>query len=296
MKVLFLMHFSVFLAGFTGLLGRVIEVDSYSIVFWRMVFAVACYAIFVYFYHPLQRLPLRFILKTMLVGATLMVHLVFFYLSIKLSNVSIGVITLSCMGFFTAIIEPIWFKRRISFIELFFSIISIVGIMFIFGFDSRYRLGISVGLFAAVIAALFCVGTKFVASAPDYLSALFWQLTGGLVALLLFLPIYLYLYGTKDFLPSPIDWGYLLFLGSVCTTLLYLLQLYVVTKLSAFNLALTTNLEPIYSIVMAMIIFNEAKEVNFSFYLGLLFIAISVVLQTLRSYKHELKRKHAVAA
>ncbi|MDO5352171.1 MAG: DMT family transporter [Succinatimonas sp.] len=291
MKVLFLMHFSVFLAGFTGLLGRAISVDSYSIVFWRMVFAVACYALFVIFFHPLKHLSRAFIVKSMLVGATLMVHLVFFYWSIKLSNVSIGVITLSCMGFFTAILEPLLFKYKLSYLELFFSIISIVGIMFIFGFDSRYRLGIGVGLFAAVISAIFCVGTKVIAAAPDYLTVLFWQLSGGLLALLLFLPFYLYLFGTQDFLPSPMDWGYLIFLGSVCTSFLYLLQLYVVTKLSAFTLALTTNLEPIYSIIMAMIIFNEAQELNFSFYLGLIFIATSVILQTNRSYKLELKNK-----
>lgn len=291
MNILLLMHFSVFLAGFTGLLGRAISVDSYSIVFWRMLFAVVCYALFVFFFHPLRHLSRSFILKSMLVGATLMVHLVFFYLSIKLSNVSIGVITLSCMGFFTAMLEPCLFKRNHSYLEIFFSVISIVGIMFIFGFDSRYRLGIGVGLLAAVISALFCVGTKVIAAAPDYLTVLFWQLSGGFAALLVFLPFYLYLFGSQDFWPNPIDWGYLLFLGIFCTTILYLLQLYVVTKLSAFTLALTTNLEPVYSIIMAMIIFDEAQDINFSFYLGLAFIVASVILQTHRSYKQELKIK-----
>lgn len=289
-KVFLLMHLSVFIAGFTGIFGRLIETDSYSIVFWRMLIAVVTFVLYLYFCHPLQKLSFALRCKAMLVGALLMGHLVTFYMSIKLSNVSIGVTTISTMGFFAAICEPLFFKKKISAVELIFSIISIAGIMFIFGFDSRYRLGIVVGLFSSFLAASFFICNKGVsASAQDVLSVLFYLICGGFISLVLVLPIYLYRYGIQDFIPSPIDWLYLFFLGTICTIVMYLIQLYTVKRVSAFSLALTGNLEPIYSIILAMIIFHENKELNFAFYIGVLLIALSVLLQMLRNYRNSLK-------
>lgn len=221
-----------------------------------------------------------------------MTHLVTFYLAIKLSNVSIGVTTLSTMGFFAAVCEPIIFRKKYSIVELLLSVISIVGILFIFGFDSRYRLGIAIGLISAFLATSFFICNKKIsAQSKDYLTTLFWQLAGGLIFLVVLLPFYLFLYGTKDFIPSTLDWLYLLILGTICTSVMYLIQLYVVKRVSAFSMALTGNLEPIYSIVLAMIIFNENQELNFVFYVGILFIAVSVLLQTLRNYRYALKER-----
>lgn len=292
LKIFLLMHFSVFIAGFTGIFGRLIEIDSYSLVLWRMVIAFGTFAVFIYFCHRLQEQSFILKIKAMGIGALLMTHLVTFYLAIKLSNVSIGVTTLSTMGFFAAVCEPFFLRKKYSIIELLLSVISIVGILFIFGFDSRYRLGIVIGLVSAFLAASFFIcNKKFSILSKDSLSTLFWQLAGGLIFLLFLLPFYLYLYGTKDFVPNTLDWVYLLILGTICTSIMYLIQLYVVKRVSAFSMALTGNLEPIYSIVLAMLIFSENKELNFAFYVGILFIAVSVFLQTLRNYRHALKNK-----
>ncbi len=292
LKIFLLMHLSVFIAGFTGVFGRLIEIDSYSLVLWRMVIAFSTFAIFMYYCHLLQNQSNILKIKAMGIGALLMTHLVTFYLAIKLSNVSIGVTTLSTMGFFAAVCEPIIFRKKYSIVELLLSVISIVGILFIFGFDSRYRLGIAIGLISAFLATSFFICNKKIsAQSNDYLTTLFWQLAGGLIFLVVLLPFYLFLYGTKDFIPSTLDWLYLLILGTICTSVMYLIQLYVVKRVSAFSMALTGNLEPIYSIVLAMIIFNENQELNFVFYVGILFIAVSVLLQTLRNYRYALKER-----
>ncbi|MDO5352170.1 MAG: DMT family transporter [Succinatimonas sp.] len=292
LKIFLLMHLSVFIAGFTGVFGRLIEIDSYSLVLWRMVIAFSTFAIFMYYCHLLQNQSNILKIKAMGIGALLMTHLVTFYLAIKLSNVSIGVTTLSTMGFFAAVCEPIIFRKKYSIVELLLSVISIVGILFIFGFDSRYRLGIAIGLISAFLATSFFICNKKIsAQSKDYLTTLFWQLAGGLIFLVVLLPFYLFLYGTKDFIPSTLDWLYLLILGTICTSVMYLIQLYVVKRVSAFSMALTGNLEPIYSIVLAMIIFNENQELNFVFYVGILFIAVSVLLQTLRNYRYALKER-----
>ncbi len=285
LRVLLLLHIAVFLAGFTGVFGRLISLDSYTLVLYRMVVALISFGLYMHFFHPLRRISRSLKVKSVLLGVILMTQLIFFYWSIKLSNVSIGVITISCMGFFTALIEPFIFKRKFSFAELFFSLIAIVGILFVFGFDGRYRLGITIGLIGAFLSAIFVVGNKFVATATDYYAVLFYQLAGGLVFLILALPIYIYICGTDNLTPNLKDWVYLFILGSVCTALMFLIEFYVVRKISAFTLALTTNLEPVYSIVLAMILFNEAQEVNFSFYLGLICIIMSVLLQSIRVYR-----------
>ena len=290
LKVFLLMHLSVFIAGFTGIFGRLIEIDSYSLVLWRMVIAFGTFAVFIYFFHSLHEQANILKIKAMGIGALLMTHLVTFYLAIKLSNVSIGVTTLSTMGFFAAVCEPFFLRKKHSFIELLLSVISIAGILFIFGFDSRYRLGIAIGLISAFLAASFFIcNKKFSIQSKDYLSTLFWQLAGGLIFLLILLPFYLFFYGTKDFVPSSLDWFYLFILGTICTSVMYLIQLYVVKRVSAFSMALTGNLEPIYSIILAMIIFHENQELNFAFYIGILFIAVSVLLQTLRNYRYAAK-------
>ena len=207
LKIFLLMHLSVFIAGFTGVFGRLIEIDSYSLVLWRMVIAFSTFAIFMYYCHLLQNQSNILKIKAMGIGALLMTHLVTFYLAIKLSNVSIGVTTLSTMGFFAAVCEPIIFRKKYSIVELLLSVISIVGILFIFGFDSRYRLGIAIGLISAFLATSFFICNKKIsAQSKDYLTTLFWQLAGGLIFLVVLLPFYLFLYGTKDFIPSTLDW------------------------------------------------------------------------------------------
>ena len=279
-----LLHLSVFIAGFTGVLGRLITLDSAILVWWRMAAA----ALIMYIYLSLEThgraslLKYRFkdILQMGGVGILLCLHWVFFYASIKASNVSIGVVCFSLVGFFTALFEPIINKHRFSGREFLFSLLTILGIYLIFQFDARYRLGIALGVVSSALYALFSIANQRVGKHYEAKNKMLWEMVGGLVGLTCLLPLYNMFFPIDRFYPIGMDYAYLAFMVVVCTIGLCLLQIIVLQKIPAFTVNLTYNLEPVYSIILSMFIFSEYKELNFSFYLGIALIIISVVLQT----------------
>jgi drug/metabolite transporter (DMT)-like permease len=152
--------------------------------------------------------------------------------------------------------------------------------MIIFGFDSRYRSGICVGIICALTSAIYSIFNKKITTLYDNQAIISWQLTGGSLFMIAILPCYYTANGQWSLHVTFLDAIYLFLAGTICTAGMYLLQLQVLQKISAFTLMLTYNLEPVYSIILAMILFNEAAELNSSFYIGILFIVLSVGLKT----------------
>ena len=212
------------------------------------------------------------------IGILLGLHWVFFYGSIKASNISIGVVCFSLVSFFTAFLEP-WINRhRISVKEVLFSLLTLLGIALIFHLDTRYRQGILLGITSSVLAALFTITNKKVAAGHDASTMLLYEMSGGFVGLSCLLPFYLRYFPVETIFPDVSDLIYLILLASVCTIGLYLLQIQVLKVVSAFTVNLTYNLEPVYSIILAMLFFHEARELNGAFYIGLGLIVLSVLL------------------
>jgi drug/metabolite transporter (DMT)-like permease len=297
-KDYFLLHLSVFIAGFTGVLGRLITLDSAILVWWRM--AAAAVIMFLYLQittrrgadacdASLQRYKFRDIVQMGGVGMLLCLHWVFFYASIKASNVSIGVVCFSLVGFFTALFEPIINKHKFSGREFLFSLLTILGIYLIFQFDSRYRLGIVLGVISSALYALFAIANQRVGKHYEAKNMLLWEMVGGLIGLTCLIPIYNMFIPVGRLYPVGMDYPYLAFMVVVCTIGLCLLQIIVLQKIPAFTVNLTYNLEPVYSIVLSMFIFSEYKELNFSFCIGIALIIISVVLQTWSEVKRRRK-------
>ena len=288
-----LLHLSVFIAGFTGVLGRLITLDSAILVWWRMAAAALLMFMYLRFTEThgrasLQRYKFRDILQMGGVGMLLCLHWVFFYASIKASNVSIGVVCFSLVGFFTALFEPIINKHRFSGREFLFSLLTILGIYLIFQFDSRYRLGIALGVVSSALYALFAIANQRVGKHYEAKNMLLWEMVGGLIGLTCLLPLYNVFIPVGRLYPVGMDYAYLAFMVVICTIGLCLLQIIVLQKIPAFTVNLTYNLEPVYSIILSMFIFSEYKELNFSFCIGIALIIISVVLQTWSEIK---KRK-----
>lgn len=273
------LHLSILIAGFTGIFGKLITLNEGLLVWYRMLITSILLFIILWFSKKLQRISFREALRIGGVGLLLGLHWVFFYASIKASNVSIGVVCFSMTCFFTAIFEPIINKRRISVKELLFSIVALCGIALIFHFDMRYRTGIILGIISSAMAALFVITNKRVGANHTWSTMLLYEMIGGFLCLSCLLPIYLYMFPTDYLIPGRLDIMYLLLFSLFCTIGLYMLQIQALKHISAFTVNLSYNLEPIYSIILAMIIFGEAKELDWSFYLGLLLIILSVVLQ-----------------
>lgn len=280
------LHFAVFLAGFTGVFGRLITYDAFILVFIR--FSIA--ATFIYFVlkamHKLKKFTVRDKIHGIITGAILATHLVLFYLSIKLSNISIGTVTLAITGFFTAILEPLILRCRFDKSNFIYTLLAVLGLFLIFNFDTKFRLGIAVGIASSLFSSLFAVYNKKFSYRKDPYTFVNYEMLGGFLFMLLCAVPYIAIYNEEQIEFRGLDIFYLVLLSTVFTVFLYLLVVQLSEKLSAFTISLTFNLEPVYSILIAMILFNENMELNFSFYLGVALMLVSVFLQNRKIKNH----------
>jgi drug/metabolite transporter (DMT)-like permease len=287
-QALIKLHISVFLAGFTGVLGKLIVLNEGLLVWYRIMLTVVTLFAWLSWQKKLTRISAAAVWKLLGIGVLIALHWVFFYGSIKMANVSIGLVCFASVGLFTALLEPMMTDKKFSWAETGLGLISLLGIYLIFHFDTRYRTGIIWGIASALLGALFSVlNKKNVNTAPPQTMMLY-ELSGGLLVLTLFMPLYLSYFPTDYFFPALSDWGWLLILSWLCTVLAMDLMLQSLKKVSAFTQNLTLNLEPVYGILLAFVLFKENKNLSDSFYIGFGLIMLSVVLQMLRV----VKRKH----
>lgn len=282
-KALIKLHAAVLLAGATGLFGRLLTLKEIPLVWYRILLTTVLLIPILVMSGRYQKIPGRSALQIGGAGMLLGIHWVLFYASIRASNVSIGVLCYALIGFYTAILEPFVNNRKFNWKELVFSTLTLLGLLLIFSFDARYRLGIAIGALSSLVAAFFSMTTKKLTTRYDYPSSTFvmYEMIGGLVCLTAAMPLFVSMTPGTAVIPTLRDLVFLLILAGVCTIGQYLLQFDALKKVSAFTVNLTYNLEPVYSIIFAMILFGEARELNFSFYLGLFLIAVSVILQNL---------------
>ncbi|MCH4552914.1 DMT family transporter [Aestuariibaculum lutulentum] len=278
------LHIAIILAGFTGLFGKLVMLNEMLLVFYRVLFSSAVLLILLK-YLQRRKTNVPFWSKTnglMLAnGVLLALHWVFFFGSIKASTVSLGILCFCLTSFFTAILEPLINRKGFSIRNLGLSTLSLIGIALIFGFDSSYRLGIALGVISSIFISVFTIFNERFIHRHDTLKVTTFQMVGGFIGLgciiLLFTQV-------TDFVfqfPNTSDLGYLLILSLFCTVLLCLLLNNALRHISSFTVNLSFNLEPIYTIILSAIIFNEAADFTLSFWIGLSFIVLSIVLQTL---------------
>ena len=288
MKQSFLkLHISVLLAGCTGLFGKVISLNEGLLVWYRLMLTVVLIHFIWAVGRKFQKVSFHDFWRLTGTGAILAFHWLFFFGSIKVSNVSIGVVCFSSVGFFTAILEPLIYRCRISFREIFLSLLSVCGVLLIFSFDTRYRYGIMLGIVSSALAALFTIVNKRVSAHRTTSTVLQYEMLGGFLFVSLVLPFYLYFTPVQTIVPSFVDCFYLFLFAFFCTIGVYILQIQSLKKISAFTFNLTYNLEPVYSILFAMLLLGEAKELNAAFYAGLSLIVVSVGLQMLTYRKQK---------
>lgn len=276
------LHLSILLAGGTGLFGRLISIGEVPLVCLRVIIAAVILAIILKTDGKMHRIPTRNMLKIMTCGVILAVHWVLYYGSIKYANVSIGAVCFALVGFFTALLEPLVARRKPSVRELMLSLLTVAGIAMIFGFDVRHRTGIIIGVLSSLFYTFFSLGSKRVQASTGHKSStmLMYELIGSCVVLSLATPLYAQVFPDIRIMPTTEDWCYLALFSSVFTIGPFLLLFQALRKIPAFTVNLSYNLEPVYTILAAMILFNEASELNASFWAGITLIIASVLLQT----------------
>lgn len=292
MKKAFLqLHFAVILAGFTAILGKLIELNEGLLTSYRMLLSAVILAIILYFRKELGRLSWKNTWQLFGVGAIVSLHWVCFYGSIKYSNVSVSVTCLSTIGFFTSLFEPLIMRRRVDFVEVLLGMLAIAGVYLIFNFYPEYKTGIIFGIISAIFACLFPIINKNLLVTFSPRTVTFYEMTGGFIALCFILPVYLQFFPAHYFIPTSKDFLWLIILSGVCTVFAFNLSLNALKHISAFTTNLTYNFEPVYSIILAFIIFKENKFLGPGFYFGFSLILLAVSLQMVRVYQERKRGK-----
>jgi drug/metabolite transporter (DMT)-like permease len=275
-KNLIILHFTVFVWGFTGILGQLISISAVNLVWYRVLIASLSLFLYFKFNKTAFKVNRKTFLKLLFTGALVGGHWVLFFASIKLSTVPVTLVCLSSITLFTAIFEPLINKKRISKMEIIAGFLIICGIILIFKFETQYTKGIIAGLVSAVLASLFAIINSRQVQHHEAPVIAFYELSGAL----LWITIYLLITGgfNDSTIPKPADIGYLLLLGTVCTSLAYVAGVSVMRELSAFRVALITNLEPVYGIVMAFLFFGDMNKMTAGFWVGALIILSTIFL------------------
>ena len=276
LKNYLLLHLIVLIWGFTAILGALISLDAIPLVWYRMFLAVVFIVLYFFIKKKSFKADRIGIGKFFLTGVVIALHWIFFFKAIKVSNVSVALVTMSTGAFFVSLIEPLFFKRRINKLEIVLGLIVILGLYIIFNFESQYRLGIFYALISSLLSAIFSVLNGLFIKKYAASTISLYQLFFGVV----FITAYLFFmngFSISFFKISKLDWLYLLILSSFCTAYAFIASVKVMKYLSPYTVVLTLNLEPVYAILLALFIFGEKEKMNIEFYFGA-FIVLFVVL------------------
>ena len=279
------LHVIVFIWGFTAILGKLISLEALDLVWYRMLFASVIMTFVVLFNKEKIKVPFNVLIGFIVSGIIIAAHWLTFYQAIKVSNISITLACLSTGAFFASILEPIFYKRRVIWYELLFGIIVVVGLGIIFNVETKFKTGIYLAVTSAFLSALFSVINGKYAKEYDPNVISLYELSSGVF----FLSIYLFFAGsfTPAFFALSInDLIWLFLLSSICTAYAFSASVKVMKFLSPFTVMLTINLEPIYGIILALLIFDDTEEMSPLFYVGALIILATVIANGIvKSYK-----------
>ena len=269
------LHFLVFIAGFTAILGELIVNPSEIIVWHRMLIASILTAFFMLITKRSFKINLKLLLKYSVLGLIIALHWITFFEAIEQSNISLTLAMFSTAAFFTSILEPLLFKRKVIIYEVVLGFVVIAGVSIIFNAEFKYLYGIILGIFSALFASLFSVLNGIMIKNDNAIKISFYEFISGVI----FITIYIFFSSDlyiDDFLS--LNYLYIFLLGTICTAYAFIASVYLLKFISPYSVVLTYNLEPIYGIILALIFFGNAEKMSFSFYLGLFLILASVII------------------
>lgn len=284
------LHLIVFIWGFTAVIGKLISLDALPLVWYRMALAMGLVFVYLKYKKYALKLSLPKVLALLGTGAVIALHWVTFFKAIKLSNVSIALACMSVGALFAALLEPLWYKRKMIGYEVVFGLLVVLGLGIIFRVETQYWQGILLAISSAFLVAVFSLlNGNFIKTLKPSVIA-FYEMAGGV----LLLSIYLAFKGsfTSYFWRiSPSDFGYLFLLSSLCTAYAFIASVKLMAYISPYSVMLTTNMEPVYGILLAFVVFGESEHMSSLFYLGALLILVTVIANGILKSKSSSKTK-----
>jgi len=272
------LHFLVFIAGFTAVLGELIINSSVSIVWHRMLIASILTIFFILLKKKSLKINLKQLFKYSFLGLIIALHWITFFEGIEQSNISVTLAMFSTAAFFTSFLEPLFFKRKIIFYEIILGLLVVIGVFLIFNAEFKFIYGIILGILSAFFASIFSVLNGIMIQNDSAIKISFYEFVSGVI----FITIYLIL--TENITSLSIEnylsvnYLYIFILGSVCTAYAFIASVYLLKFITPYSVVLTYNLEPIYGILLALLFFGDNEKMSFQFYIGLFLILSSVLI------------------
>lgn len=269
----------VLILGFTGIFGKLISLNTIELVWYRMLIAFITLFTFLVFKKELTKIKKKDFFGLLFVGSLVAVHWFFFFESIKVSNVSVAVVCLSTASFFSAMIEPLFLKRKPKLYEYVLGIVVFVTLFLMLEAETKYTMGYVYGIIASFLGTLFTLyNAKYVNKLEASKITMVEMLAGVIIfSILMLLNEEI---GINNLKININDFVYLFLLGTICTAAVFVWMVELMKYISPYSLIMAINLEPIYSIVLAVIIFSESEHMNLSFYIGASIIILVVFLES----------------
>jgi drug/metabolite transporter (DMT)-like permease len=284
------LHVIVFIWGFTAVLGALISIEAIPLVWYRMLLATG----FIYIFLKLRKTNLRYSRKALggffIAGLIIALHWLAFFGAIKVSNVSVTLAVMSTGAFFTSFLEPLYYRRRIIGYEVLFGLLVVVGLYIIFQFETGYIMGILLALCSSFLGSIFSVINGKMAKRHQASVISFYELLFGMLCI----SVYLAFNGdfsTEFFQLDKNDWIYLLILASFCTAYAFIASIHVMKWLSPYTVMLTINLEPVYGIILALLILGDSENMSPQFYYGALIILVTVLVNGIVKTRMTIKKQ-----
>lgn len=290
------LHFLVFIAGFTAILGELISIGSTALVWYRMLIA----GILMFMFIKIIKLKIQVSTKTKLqffgAGIIIALHWITFFEAINQSNVSITLAMFSTGAFFASFIEPLIYKRKIIWYEILFGIIVILGVFLITQSEIKYLNGIVLGISSALFSTLFAViNGRFIKQHTATVIS-FYEFISGVVFLSLFILIFNDGFSIEFFSLNTSDWIYIFILASICTAYAFIGSVKVMRYISPYTVVLTYNLEPLYGIALALLLFPETETMSTQFYYGAFLVLITVLADGILKNRKSIKKRKSLAS
>lgn len=274
------LHFLVFLWGFTAILGKLITLPAVEMVFYRTLLAALGMAAIILFRQGTFQVSSSDLLKLFGTGLIVALHWLTFFISGRISNPSTSLVGFATCSLWAALIEPIAKGKKIQLLEVGLGIVVVIGLYIIFSFNFQFPLGLLLGIVSGLTAALFGVINSKMVTRVNSHTITFFEMTSACLAIAAFFPLYQHTWsdgGELQLAPSAMDWVYLAILAFVCSVYAYTAAINLTTKLSVFFIQLTLNLEPVYGILLALLVFGQQEVMGWNFYLGTVVILGAVV-------------------
>lgn len=291
-KSLIHFHIIVFIFGFTSILGALISIDAIPLVWYRMVIATLSLAIFFNFFNKTYfRLPRHLIKGVVLAGLIIAVHWITFFQAIKIAGVSLTLSMMSTGAFITAILEPLFFNRKFFLYEFVFGGFAALGVLLIFDAEFQYLNGILIALISAFLSVIFTLINGKIVHKAEPITLSFYELLVGAIGITLYM-IFSNQFEWVQFKLVPYDILWLLVLGIVCTAYAFNASIKVMKNLSPFTVMMIINMEPVYGILLSLVIFGEKEFMSLNYYLGLAIVLTAILFNGI--FKHRKQRKEKV--